>query len=80
MIDHVAIYYKGEMYSLPRPNRHHDAIRVIAEKTGDSDIFGIQGFLAEGRFLKRTEAKEYAVQCGQVKETPHGHLFSEDLW
>jgi hypothetical protein len=88
MITHVAIKYKGFVYSLPRPNRHHHVIRMIAEINGVG-IKGpdVQGFLDDkGNFLNRQEAYIHAKECVQVirKVTPGNYdgdsLFSEDLW
>jgi hypothetical protein len=84
---HVAIRYKGEVYSLPAPNRHHDVIRLIAEKTGDKQIDtheDDQGFLnADGRYLRRSQALYAARLFNQIKpgvEIRLNMLFSEDVW
>jgi len=83
MITHVAIVFRGETYSLPRPNRHHDVIRLIAEETDAKYIDGTEGFLVDGvRFVERTEALRHALDVHQItapKFQPH-LLFSEDLW
>ena len=88
MITHVAIKFKGKVYSLPRPNRHHDIIQKIADENGVGiDGPDVQGFLDnEGNFLNRREAYIYAKECSQVlrKVEPGMYdgssLFSEDLW
>ena len=82
-ITHVAILYKDVLYSLPQPNRHHDVIRLIQEKTGDDHIRGSQGFINPegGGFMNRTAAAYRAKRWGQIKETKWGkELYSEDLW
>lgn len=82
-ITHVAIKYDGKIYSLPKPNRHHDVIRMIGGISGPD----VQGFVDEdGEFLTRKQA--YALACvnGQLNRRPGpGHyqgpeLYSEDLW
>jgi len=86
-ITHVAIRYKGKIYSLPAPNRHHDVIRKIAEETGDKYIDALgddQGFLDNtGRYLRRTPALNIAVKANQIKEGSEiigNELYSENLW
>lgn len=40
-----------------------------------------QGFLdSEGNFLTREQAKEVALESGQISPDHQGTLFSEDLW
>jgi hypothetical protein len=87
LITHVAIRFQGKVWSLPKPNRHHDVIRMIAEQTGVDHVGASgddQGFLdATGRYLRRCPALHLAHMNGQVKEgaSIHGRLlFSEDLW
>lgn len=85
MITHVAILYNGTLYSLPKPNRHPDVIRMIFEQTG-SGISGpdVQGFLTgSGTFVNRVEALEIALRENQVLDPSSiraNRLFSEDLW
>ena len=84
MITHVAIKYDGTVFSLPKPNRHHDVIRMIARLNGVG-IAGpdVQGFVTDtGIFLGRRQAMLYALDHEQVLN-PVGHitqLYSEDLW
>lgn len=87
MITHVAIIYLGKTYSLPKPNRHHHVIRLIAEELGIDHVGqGEQGFLDDtGRFLRRKPALYIALKSGQVikGKRPSGdlpELYSEDLW
>jgi hypothetical protein len=72
------------MYSLPRPNRHHHIIRLIADEIPGAHITQEwQGFLDDtGKFLGRQEAVKVARRCGQilVKTSPSYMLFSEDIW
>lgn len=87
MITHVAIQYNGKIYSLEKPARHHDVIRMIAKENGvgvkGSDT---QGFLtSDGTFLNRRDAFKLASTNGQMlprgpNEYNGGELFSEDLW
>jgi hypothetical protein len=86
-ITDVAIKYDGVIYSLPRPNRHHHVIRLIASINGVG-IKGpdVQGFLDEnGEFLNRQGAFIRAQRTGQIIRPKvggyrGGDLFSEDLW
>jgi hypothetical protein len=83
MITHVAIKFNGTLYSLPKPYRHHDVIRLIHVQTGSRNIHGEQGFLDEkGWFLNRQQALYNAVMSKQqFRHYPeHKELFSEDLW
>ena len=81
----VAIEYDGVAYRLPAPNRHHDVIRAIWEKTGKG-IAGpdIQGFYSSTQtFMTRELALEVALACNQVANPENimaDKLFSEDLW
>ena len=86
-ITHVAIRYKEKIWSLPKPNRHHNVIRLIADETGDSHIDcrgENQGFLdADGRYLNRKQALVSALINKQVlneNDIRGGQLYSEDLW
>ncbi len=85
-ITHVAIRFKGVIWSLPSPYRHHDVIREICEETGAEtvDSYNEQGFLDEGgNFLRRKPALAIARLFGQIKDESKvraGMLTSEDLW
>lgn len=84
-IKEAAINYRGTVYSLPRPNRHHDIINHIAQQPGFIPPVkqDEQGFLTEcGHFVRRKAAARIAKnagQCGQV-QCPGIGLLSEDLW
>jgi len=88
VITHAAIRFRGKVYSLPAPNRHHDVIRLIAKETGVKyvDAKGDdQGFLADGvSFCSRKPALRIARECGQLKPggmgEKLGELYSEDVW
>jgi hypothetical protein len=77
--------YGGVVYSLPKPNRHHDVIRLIFDQTG-SGISGtdVQGFLTDdGTFVNRVDALAIALRTNQVLNPSNvraNRLFSEDLW
>lgn len=84
-LTHVAIRFRGVVYSLPAPNRHHDVIRHIVQQTGVDHVDGDeQGFLDEkGTFLNRRQALMSASLLGQLKPgtvVRGGRLFSEDVW
>ncbi len=89
-ITHVAIRYKGKIYSLPAPNRHHNVLSLIREETGepfiDVDSEDDEGFLDEdGNYLRRKPALASAIVNDQLKNKDKlcgGHigLFSEDVW
>jgi len=81
----VAIVYKGQMFALPKPYRHHNVIRFMWEFCHIRPVVGeMQGFYDDkGRFLTREEAYKLAKMNGQlVSKTEHGlhKLFSEDIW
>jgi len=84
MIIGVAIVYAGKLYTLPKPNRHHDVIRAMSGGVKGPDK---QGFIDQnGRFLNRKEAMIHAEETGQLKRKPGKEfykgeeLYSEDLW
>ena len=86
-ITHVAIRFRGVIYSLPAPNRHHHVVRMIIDQTGvDSvDTHGEdQGFLdASGKYLRREVALVSALVNNQIKNLDDirgNELFSEDVW
>jgi len=83
IITHVAIAYKGKIYSLPAPNRHHNLIRMMGGMGGPHE----EGFLDDkGRFFGRIAAMELAKDSGQLRRRPGEKyyqgpaLYSEDLW
>lgn len=83
MITHVAMIYQGKLWTLPKPNRHHNIIKLYYKTTGLSLNEHKEGFLDDhGNFLDRTQALKHALNCGQIKEPKFQPdlLFSEDLW
>ena len=79
----AAVKFRGVMFVLPAPKRHHHIIGAIAELIGKRPVVGeIQGFLTdEGAFVDRVEAGRIAIEAGQLKELPvPPDLYSEDLW
>lgn len=73
----------GRVFTLPRPYRHCDVVRVMAylgiPQQGDHE----QGFvLSNGRFCRRTPAKRIAQEAGQLLERAMNlsELYSEDVW
>lgn len=85
-VDSVAIRdVYGKVWSLPRPNRHHDVIRHMRESGYDGPVNGVdqQGFiLSSGQFCRRKAALRVAEKAGQIKgsRTIANVLTSEDLW
>lgn len=87
-ITHVALWFRGQIYSLPEPNRHHHIIWHIIGTQPDVKTVDArgkdEGFLDEnGEYLTREEALVNALANKQVKDETDiraGQLFSEDLW
>jgi len=87
-ITHVAIRFQGKVWSLPKPNRHHDVIRLIVETDPTVKTVNAyeddQGFLdADGLYLNRRQALYNAQKNNQIKPDTTiraGRLFSEDIW
>jgi len=88
MIIAAAIRYKGVVYHLPAPARHHHVLHDICEKLGlDHMDENEQGFLNDKQqFLNRFDAYKEAENCDQFQQSKldsrsiPGMLFSEDLW
>lgn len=82
----VRLYDKKQQKEIIIPvHRHCDAFLILKEfgySRNDYDsTLSDQGFLdEEGRFYDRIKAKQHAVSCNQIKETPYAELYSEDLW
>ena len=82
-VTRAAMLHEGRPWSVPRPGRHGDVIRKLADAFPDDGPFvGEQGFLtSSGRFVEREEAGRIALAAGQTKALRWGaELFSEDLW
>jgi hypothetical protein len=80
----AAIRHKdGLIFSLPRPNRHHNishALHALGIKQGER---GEQGFiLSNGEFATREEAKLVAIEANQLltRAQDGDKLYSECLW
>lgn len=83
MIERAAILFEGEVYSLPRPARHHDVLALIFKKFGSRASGSVQGFLtSDGEFVDRELALQIAKRHNQLimKTFPEHLLFSEDVW
>lgn len=80
----VAIIAKGVlMCSLPKPKRHHDVIRAMAESGMDIPISGEQCFLlSDGSFATRKQTAIIAKNANQLLKRAIGleQLFSKDVW
>ena len=78
-VEAAAIVFEGNVWSLPKPARHHQIIAAHIEQTG-LDGSGQQGFLTnKGRFVSRREAARIAYDAGQLEHL-QSSVFSEDLW
>lgn len=87
-IEKAACLYKGVVYSLPRPARHHTVMHHIWDTVSKDAFIGpaAQGFVtSRGRFVNRRHALRIVMAAGQPQiDHPAlnvgGRLFSEDLW
>lgn len=91
-LTHVAMRFRGNIWALPKPYRHHHIIRLIiwlSDTFGDQSISSVdtrdedQGFLdASGRYFNRKQALVNAEMHKQIKNGRiiGGVLTSEDLW
>lgn len=90
MIVGVFVRHGDKVFTLQKPNRHHDVIRKIVEETGcervDADPKFGYGFVDEnGKLFTRKAAWHEAVKHKQLlprAPTDHrgGTLYSEDVW
>jgi hypothetical protein len=81
----VAIEWNGLVFSAPKPARHDDLLRLMAECGADKVTAraSVPGFMtSDGHFLGRRQAKIVARNAGQLLERASGldELFSEDVW
>jgi hypothetical protein len=84
----AACIYRGQVFTLPPPARHHTIIRHVADlHPEDTDCPLIhagadQGFVTSaGRYVEREEAGLIALTAGQTAALKWGPpLYSEDLW
>lgn len=91
VIKSAACRFRGEIWTLPRPARHHHILHVMHEVLGwSSETLKVealadeerieQGFVDHnGVFLGRKEAGLEAWHCDQISDR-NRELFSEDLW
>lgn len=87
-LTHVAIRFDGQIWSLPRPFRHHHIIRLIINMRPEVETVDgpseDQGFLDErGQYLTRKQALVNAQLHDQIKNDGKligSVLTSEDLW
>ena len=80
MIVSAAVKLNNKVYSLTKPNRHGDIIRMMA-KEGITDFQNyVMGFLTDkNKFLTRKQAAKHAYRYKQINKKLSG-LLSEDLW
>lgn len=79
----AAILQDGVVYSVSRPGRHHNVIRMMYESGNPQEEGHVQGFVTnEGIFVDRKDAYIIARDAGQIldKTFPSDTLFSEDVW
>lgn len=84
----AALLVNGEVWSLPRPARHHVLIEAWCSshwRDGSKARIPndhIQGFVtSRGRFVDREAARELAIKSGQIEVSlVHKKLTTEDLW
>lgn len=84
-LTHVACIDKqGRIWSLPKPFRHHNVLKVMHDFGAKlAEEQSAQGFLDEnGRYLTRVQAEVNAELNKQIKggKIIGGVLTSEDLW
>lgn len=82
-ITEAAILHRAQPWSVPRPGRHGDVVRRLAEAhPNDGPFVEEQGFMtSHGRFVGRVEAGRIALAAGQIPALRWApNLFSEDLW
>jgi len=80
----AATKYKGTVYALPAPARHHNVMWMILELMPEPIFMGpeTQGFItSKGVFVGRRRAAHIAVKSGQIEKPQiSNHLLSEDVW
>lgn len=91
-IKQAAIFRDGEIWTLPRPARHHNILwamfdvdngKTPAERPALIPARGEQGFITYGgRFVDRRLAYVRAVENKQLIGVPSAppKLYSEDIW
>jgi hypothetical protein len=86
-IETAALRIDGEVWTLPRPTRHHTLGQAWSQahyKDGKNAqlLKHDSGFVtSEGRFVERVEAAAIAIAAGQIEKLNWPpNLYSEDLW
>lgn len=91
-IHQAAILRDGDIWTLPKPARHHNILWAMHDVDNNSTpdkrpkiiaARGEQGFVTSaGRFVGREEAYAIAIQSGQIKfpASAPPKLYSEDVW
>jgi hypothetical protein len=81
-VGQAAIRIGEAVFTLPRPNRHHNILWWLSVLSVPSQLTHDQGFVTSaGRYVDRLEAAEIAQRSGQVQTLiSPPHLYSEDLW
>jgi hypothetical protein len=81
-VETAAIWIGATVFTLPRPNRHHNIIWWLSALGVKSSRMHEQGFvLSNGEYVSRKEAAEIALRAGQVTALiSPPNLYSEDLW
>lgn len=80
----VAITWRGMIFSMPKPHRHHHVLLLMREMGLPIESVGQQnqGFLTdEGLFVDRVDGHKIAAEAGQVNKPELNYmLISEMLW
>lgn len=82
----VANQFRGHIWTLPRPARHHHVLWAIDQVHPGCAIEcypEFQGFLTDtGRWVGRAQAATIAIAAGQTSKLRFSSrdLYSEDLW
>lgn len=78
----AAIWIGGTVFTLPRPNRHHNIMWWLSTLGIRSGQMHEQGFvLSNGHYAGREEAAKIALAAGQIEKLiSPPNLYSEDLW
>lgn len=84
----VAIKYEFDgktlIFTLPRPNRHHNIFIEFKTLTllKDKDFVETQGFISTNGFVDRVEGLKIATKANQIikKHPSYNELYSEDMW
>lgn len=81
-IERAAIWIGSTVYSLPRPNRHHNIMWWLSNLGITSGQMHEQGFVdSRGYYQTRETAAKIALDAGQVEKLiSPPNLYSEDLW